>query len=90
MEGKQKERPEIGKFMGFDHITLYVGNALQASSFYVSRLGFAPYAYEVKFYLKINFFNTKGLRNRKQRESNSCSKKWKSNYLPYFSFKLEY
>ena len=48
MEGKQKERPEIGKFLGFDHITLYVGNALQASSFYVSRLGFTPYAYEVK------------------------------------------
>jgi len=46
MEGKQKERPEIGKFLGFDHITLYVGNALQASSFYVSRLGFEPYAYE--------------------------------------------
>lgn len=47
MEGKQKERPEIGKFLGFDHVTLYVGNALQASSFYVSRLGFQPYAYEV-------------------------------------------
>jgi catechol 2,3-dioxygenase-like lactoylglutathione lyase family enzyme len=47
MEGKQKERPEIGKFHGFDHITIYVGNALQASSFYVTRLGFTPYAYEV-------------------------------------------
>jgi 4-hydroxyphenylpyruvate dioxygenase len=47
MEGKQKERPEIGKFEGFDHFTLYVGNALQASSYYVTRLGFSPYAYQV-------------------------------------------
>lgn len=41
-------QPEIGKFLGFDHITLYVGNALQSSSFYVSRMGFSPYAYQVE------------------------------------------
>lgn len=42
---KPKERPEIGKFYGFDHVTLYVGNAFQAASFYTSRFGFDFYAY---------------------------------------------
>jgi len=32
-------------YEGFDHVSFYVGNALQAASFYVSRLGFTPVAY---------------------------------------------
>jgi 4-hydroxyphenylpyruvate dioxygenase len=38
-------RPEIGVFYGFDHMTLWVGNALQAASYYCSRLGFEYLAY---------------------------------------------
>ncbi|XP_044754776.1 4-hydroxyphenylpyruvate dioxygenase [Coccinella septempunctata] len=34
------EKPEGGKFLRFDHIKFYVGNAKQAASYYVSRLGF--------------------------------------------------
>ena len=39
-------RPEIGVFYGFDHVTFWVGNALQAASFYCSRLGFEYLAYQ--------------------------------------------
>lgn len=39
-------RPEIGTFYGFDHVTFWVGNALQAASFYTSRLGFEYLAYQ--------------------------------------------
>jgi len=42
---KQKERPEIGRFIGFDHVTFWVGNAKQAASFYTSRFGFEFLAY---------------------------------------------
>lgn len=38
-------KPEIGEFYGFDHITLWVGNAKQASSFYCTRFGFESVAY---------------------------------------------
>jgi len=38
--------PNGGKFIAFDHITFYVGNAKQAASYYTTRLGFAPYAYQ--------------------------------------------
>jgi len=34
-----------GKYHGFDHLTFYVSNALQAATWYVARFGFAPYAY---------------------------------------------
>lgn len=39
-------KPAGGKFLCFDHITFYVGNAKQAASYYCTRLGFAPYAYQ--------------------------------------------
>jgi len=45
----QYERPPEpqtgGKYSGFDHLTLIVGNAKQAADWYVARLGFQPYAY---------------------------------------------
>lgn len=43
---KPKERPEIGKFFGFDHIKFWVGNAKQAASYYTSRFGFDYVAYQ--------------------------------------------
>lgn len=39
------ERPQIGKFFGFDHAKFYVSNAKQAASFYTSRFGFDYVAY---------------------------------------------
>jgi len=39
-------KPNGGKFIAFDHITFYVGNAKQAASYYTTRLGFEPYAYQ--------------------------------------------
>lgn len=33
------------EYVGFDHITWYVGNAKQAASFYVTRMGFKQIAY---------------------------------------------
>ena len=38
-------KPEIGEYFGFDHITLWVGNAKQAASFYCTRFGFEKVAY---------------------------------------------
>jgi 4-hydroxyphenylpyruvate dioxygenase len=43
---KPTERPEVGKFLGFDHIKFYVGNAKQAASYYSSRFGFEHVAYQ--------------------------------------------
>jgi 4-hydroxyphenylpyruvate dioxygenase len=43
---KPTERPEIGKFFGFDHVVFWVGNAKQAASFYTSRFGFEFVAYQ--------------------------------------------
>ncbi|KAL7749349.1 hypothetical protein RI367_005220 [Sorochytrium milnesiophthora] len=37
-------RPDI-KYTGFDHMTLWVGNAKQAASFYCTRFGFEPLVY---------------------------------------------
>jgi len=39
-------KPEVGKFLAFDHITFWVGNAKQAAAWYVLRIGFEPYAYK--------------------------------------------
>jgi 4-hydroxyphenylpyruvate dioxygenase len=36
---------EVGDFRGYDHITWYVGNAKQAASFYITRMGFKHIAY---------------------------------------------
>lgn len=38
-------KPEVGKFLHFDHLTFWVGNAKQAASYYVTRMGFEPFAY---------------------------------------------
>mmetsp|Transcript_13555 Transcript_13555/g.23085 ORF Transcript_13555/g.23085 Transcript_13555/m.23085 type:complete len:397 (+) Transcript_13555:81-1271(+) len=35
---------DIG-ILGFDHVEFWVGNALQAAAYYISRFGFQPYAY---------------------------------------------
>ncbi|KAF2076868.1 hypothetical protein CYY_001835 [Polysphondylium violaceum] len=35
----------IGEYFGFDHITFWVGNALQAASWYITRFGFENVAY---------------------------------------------
>lgn len=43
---KPTERPEVGKFLGFDHVRFYVGNAKQAASFYTTRFGFNHVAYQ--------------------------------------------
>jgi 4-hydroxyphenylpyruvate dioxygenase len=43
---KPTVRPEIGVFHGFDHVTFWVGNAMQAASFYCARLGFEYIAYQ--------------------------------------------
>jgi len=34
------------KYNGFDHVTFYVGNALQAAGWYIARFGFSPVAYK--------------------------------------------
>ncbi|XP_027005736.2 4-hydroxyphenylpyruvate dioxygenase [Tachysurus fulvidraco] len=39
------EKHEQGKFICFDHLTFWVGNAKQAASFYCNKLGFEPLAY---------------------------------------------
>lgn len=39
------EKHEQGKFICFDHITFWVGNAKQAASYYCNKLGFEPLAY---------------------------------------------
>uniref|UniRef100_A0A3B3QJX6 4-hydroxyphenylpyruvate dioxygenase n=1 Tax=Paramormyrops kingsleyae TaxID=1676925 RepID=A0A3B3QJX6_9TELE len=37
---------ERGRFICFDHITFWVGNAKQAASFYCNKMGFEPLAYQ--------------------------------------------
>ncbi|XP_072537236.1 4-hydroxyphenylpyruvate dioxygenase-like [Salminus brasiliensis] len=39
------DKHEQGKFICFDHITFWVGNAKQAASYYCNKLGFEPLAY---------------------------------------------
>lgn len=43
-KGPQPEGP--GRYVGFDHVTFWVGNAKQAASFYCTRMGFEPFAYQ--------------------------------------------
>merc|ERR1711953_736070 len=43
---KPTTRPEIGEFYGFDHVTFWVGNALQTAAWYTSRMGFEYLAYK--------------------------------------------
>lgn len=42
----KKKQPTGGKFIAFDHVTFYVGNAKQAASYYTTRLGFQLHAYQ--------------------------------------------
>lgn len=39
-------KPEGGRFLCFDHVTFWVGNAKQAASFYITRMGFEPLGYQ--------------------------------------------
>ncbi|XP_075161508.1 4-hydroxyphenylpyruvate dioxygenase [Haematobia irritans] len=39
-------KPAFGKFLSFDHLTFYVGNAKQAASYYTTRMGFTPLGYQ--------------------------------------------
>ncbi|XP_031705230.1 4-hydroxyphenylpyruvate dioxygenase [Anarrhichthys ocellatus] len=39
------EKHEQGRFLCFDHITFWVGNAKQAASYYCNKLGFEPLVY---------------------------------------------
>jgi len=39
-------KPDRGRFIKFDHIEWWVGNAKQAATFYCVRLGFTPVAYK--------------------------------------------
>ncbi|XP_053953366.1 4-hydroxyphenylpyruvate dioxygenase [Anastrepha ludens] len=38
-------KPLFGKFLSFDHLTFYVGNAKQAASYYATRFGFTHVGY---------------------------------------------
>lgn len=38
-------KPEVGRFVAFDHVKFWVGNAKQAASFYCTRFGFSPFYY---------------------------------------------
>lgn len=40
------EKPEVGSFVAFDHITFWVGNAKQAASYYCNKMGFEPFGYK--------------------------------------------
>ena len=40
----QPEGP--GRYVAFDHLTFWVGNAKQAASFYCTKFGFEPMAYK--------------------------------------------
>jgi 4-hydroxyphenylpyruvate dioxygenase len=45
-EKPQGERPTGGKFLGYDHLHFWVGNAKQAAGWYTSRFGFEFFAYK--------------------------------------------
>ncbi|KAM9846547.1 4-hydroxyphenylpyruvate dioxygenase [Aulostomus maculatus] len=40
------EKPKRGKFVKFHHLTFWVGNAKQASSYYCDKMGFESFAYK--------------------------------------------
>ncbi|GFY66205.1 4-hydroxyphenylpyruvate dioxygenase [Trichonephila inaurata madagascariensis] len=39
-------KPERGRFLHFDHLTFWVGNAKQAASYYCTKMGFEPLCYK--------------------------------------------
>lgn len=40
------KRPEVGHFVGFDHLNFFVSNAKQAATYYCIRFGFEMFAYK--------------------------------------------
>lgn len=40
------EKPKVGRYIAFDHITFWVGNAKQAAAFYCTKVGFEPFCYK--------------------------------------------
>lgn len=38
-------KPEFGQYYGFDHVVFWVGNAKQAASYYITRMGFERVGY---------------------------------------------
>jgi len=38
-------KPEVGNYSGYDHVVMWVGNAKQAATYYIARLGFESVAY---------------------------------------------
>ena len=43
------------RFIRFDHVEWWVGNALQAASYYCIRMGFEPLAYKVTIFLSFAY-----------------------------------
>ncbi|GFO01193.1 4-hydroxyphenylpyruvate dioxygenase [Plakobranchus ocellatus] len=39
-------KPDVGRFVTFDHLTFWVGNAKQAAAHHIARLGFEPFMYK--------------------------------------------
>lgn len=39
-------KPEVGYYHGFNHVSFYVGNAVQAADWYIARMGFQRIAYK--------------------------------------------
>ena len=42
----QTTKVPAGKFLSFDHLNFWVGNAKQAATYYIARFGFQPFAYK--------------------------------------------
>ena len=42
-------KPDRGRFLKFDHVEWWVGNAKQAAAHYCARFGFEPFAYQVAY-----------------------------------------
>ncbi|GIY95619.1 4-hydroxyphenylpyruvate dioxygenase [Caerostris extrusa] len=40
------KQPDKGRFLHFDHITFWVGNAKQAAAYYCTKMGFEPLCYK--------------------------------------------
>ena len=46
MDGELAEGMAKSDYKGYHHVELWVGNALQAASFFIARMGFKPVAYK--------------------------------------------
>ena len=47
----QGAKPDAGRFLNFDHVEWWVGNAKMAAAHYCARLGFDYFAYKVQLRL---------------------------------------